>query len=52
MVDYQYINDLRWSAPNSNILVMENEVTRKKLRLLDPQGKLIREYKRGRRIVV
>lgn len=49
----QTLNDdgIRWSGPNSNILVMQNEVTRRKLKLLDPQGKLIKEYKRGRRIV-
>ena len=49
----QMLNDdgIRWSAPNSNILVRDAETGRKK-RLLDPQGKLIKEYKRGRRIVV
>jgi len=49
----QTLNDggIRWSGPNSNILVKDAETGRKK-RLLDPQGNLIKEYKRGRRIVV
>jgi len=49
MYHKQRLNDggIRMVGPNSNILV-RNEVTKRKLKLLDPRGKLIKEYKRGR----
>ena len=43
---FQFINDLRWSAPNSNILVRDAN-TGKRKRLLDEYGELIRVYKGG-----
>ena len=45
---HQKITGLSWSGPASNVTVRDAK-TGKKLRLLSPQGNLIKEYKGGKR---